>query len=74
MDLGRLFIIAVLIAIIGTLGSALFQLTHSGGDSSKLLRSLTWRVGLSIGLFLLLMLAWRMGFIHPHAINPGQIQ
>ena len=74
MDLGRLLVIAVLIAIIGTLGSALFQFARGGGDSGKFLRSLTWRVGLSVGLFLLLMLAWRMGYIHPHALNPGQIQ
>jgi hypothetical protein len=73
MDLGRLFIVAVLLAIIGTLGSSLFQLAR-GGDSSKLLRSLTWRVGLSVGLFLLLLLAWRMGLIHPHGLQPGQIQ
>jgi hypothetical protein len=73
MDLGRLFVIAVLLAIIGTLGSALFQFAR-GGDSSKLLRSLTWRVGLSVGLFLLLLLAWWMGFIHPHGLQPGQIQ
>lgn len=65
MDLARLLVIAVLIAIIGTLGSALFQLSR-GGDSDKLLRSLTWRVGLSVGLFLLLLIGWRMGIIHPH--------
>lgn len=67
MDLARLLVIAVLIAIIATLGSALFQLSR-GGDSDKLLRSLTWRVGLSVGLFLLLLIGWRMGFIHPHGI------
>lgn len=72
MDLGRLIVIAVLVAIIGTLGSALFQLTRGGGDSGKMLRSLTWRVGLSVGLFLLLLIAWRMGIIHPHGLNPAQ--
>jgi hypothetical protein len=66
MDLARLLIIAVLLAIIGTLGSALFQLAR-GSDSQKLLRSLTWRVALSVALFLLLLIAGRMGFIHPHA-------
>ena len=66
MDLARLLIIAVLIAIIGTLGSALFQLAR-GGDSQKLLRSLTWRIALSVALFLLLLVAGRMGLIHPHA-------
>jgi len=66
MDLARLLIIAALVAIIWSLGSALFQLSRSG-DSQKLLRSLTWRVGLSVGLFLLLFVAWRMGLIHPHS-------
>jgi Protein of unknown function (DUF2909) len=66
MDLARLLIIAVLVAIIGTLGSALFQLAR-GGDSQKLLRSLTWRVSLSVALFLLMLLAWRLGLIQPHS-------
>jgi hypothetical protein len=74
MDLGRLIIVVVLLAIIGTLGSALFQMTRGGGDSGKMFRSLAWRVGLSVGVFLLLMLAWRMGYIHPHGVNPSQIQ
>jgi cytochrome bd-type quinol oxidase subunit 2 len=65
MDLTRLLIIAVLVAIVGTLGSALFQLAK-GGDSQKLLRSLTWRIGLSVALFVLLIVAGRMGLIHPH--------
>lgn len=65
MDLVRLLIIVVLIAIIGTLGSALYQLTR-GGDSQKLLRSLTWRISLSVGLFLLMLIAWRLGLIQPH--------
>jgi hypothetical protein len=68
MDLGRLIIIAVLVAIVGTLGSALFQLAR-GGDSQKLLRSLTWRVGLSVGLFLVLLIAWRAGLIRPHGLQ-----
>ena len=65
MDLARLLVIAVLVAIICTLGSALFQLAR-GGDSQKLLRSLTWRVALSVALFVLLLIAGRMGLIHPH--------
>jgi len=65
MDLVRLLIIAVLVAIIWSLGSALFQLTR-GGDSQKLLRALTWRVSLSVALFLLMLIAWRLGLIQPH--------
>jgi cytochrome b561 len=74
MDLARLFIIAVLIAIIASLGSALVQLSRGGGDSQKMLRALTWRIGLSVALFLLLLLAWQMGYIRPHNLQNGQIQ
>jgi hypothetical protein len=69
MDLARLFIIAVLIAIIGSLGSALFQLSRGKGDSKKMLRALTWRISLSVALFLLLLVAWRMGYIRPHGLQ-----
>jgi Protein of unknown function (DUF2909) len=69
MDLARLFIIAVLIAIVWSLGSAMFQLSRGKGDSGKMLRALTWRISLSVALFLLLLVAWKMGFIRPHGLQ-----
>jgi hypothetical protein len=35
------------------------------GDSKKMVRALTVRVSLSVGLFLLLMVAWATGLIQP---------
>src|SRR5690606_7970521 len=67
MDLGRLIVIAVLVTIVAFLGSALMQLARQGGDSQKMLRALTWRIALSVGLFLTLLLLWRLGLISPHA-------
>ncbi|HUG72133.1 MAG TPA: twin transmembrane helix small protein [Steroidobacteraceae bacterium] len=67
MDLGRLIIIAVLVTIVAFLGSALFQMARGQGDSQQMLRALTWRIGLSVGLFVTLLILWRMGLIHPHA-------
>jgi hypothetical protein len=69
MDIARLLIIAVLFAIIFSLGSALFQLSRGKGDSSKMLKALTWRIALSVGLFLLLLVAWKMGLIHPNGVQ-----
>jgi hypothetical protein len=66
MDLGRLIIIAVLVTIVAFLGSALFQMARGQGDSQKMLRALTWRIGLSVGLFVVLLVLWRMGIIRPH--------
>jgi len=69
MDLAKLLIIAVLVAIIFSLGSALFQLSRGKGDSKKMLRALTWRIALSVALFLVLLIAGRMGYIHPHSLQ-----
>jgi hypothetical protein len=67
MDLGRLIVIAVLITIVGFLGSALFHLARRDGDPARMLRSLTWRIGLSVALFVTLLVLWRLGLIRPHA-------
>lgn len=64
----HLLAIAILIAIVASLGSALFHLTR-GGDSAKLLRALTIRIGLSLALFALLMLAWHFGLVAPHGMQ-----
>ena len=66
----RIVVIVVFVGILVSLGSALYQLTRAGGDSSKMVRALTWRIGLSVVLFLLLMLAWYAGLIQPHGIMP----
>jgi hypothetical protein len=69
MDITRLLVVAVLIGIIASLGSALFQLTRSGNDPAKMVRALTIRVGLSVALFLVLLIAWRLGYIQPHGVG-----
>jgi hypothetical protein len=62
----ELIIVVVLIAIVGSLGQALFAMSSGHGDPQKMVRSLTIRVGLSVLLFGALMLAWHLGWIQPH--------
>jgi hypothetical protein len=62
----RLLILAGLLAIVLSLGSALMHLVRDQGESKKMARALTIRVGLSILLFVLLLVAWRLGWIQPH--------
>ena len=68
MDPTRLLIFLVLAAIVVSLGVALYHLATGRGESDQLLRSLTVRIGLSVALFVLLMLAWRFDLIHPHGL------
>ena len=72
-DLIRVLILIVLGAIVASLGSALLHLSRGGRgneeESRKLSRALTVRIALSLVLFLLLMLAWRVGLIAPHGMK-----
>jgi hypothetical protein len=69
MDAIKILIVLVLIAIVGSLGSALFHLSSKKGDPDKMARALTVRVGLSLVLFILLMIAWYNGLITPHGLQ-----
>ncbi|MBS1189083.1 MAG: hypothetical protein H6R10_875 [Rhodocyclaceae bacterium] len=56
-------VILMLLAIVGSLFSGLFFLYRDKGAGNRAVRALTLRIGLSIGLFLILMLAFRFGLI-----------
>jgi Protein of unknown function (DUF2909) len=67
----RLLVLGMLVAIVTSLGSALFQLSRGDVTASRrLARALTVRIGLSVVLFVLLMLAWYFGLISPHGVAP----
>jgi len=59
----RYLVIAVLVAIVASLGSALFFILHDRGGSKRAVKALALRVGLSLGLFLFLMAAYYFGWI-----------
>ncbi|MDD4914077.1 MAG: twin transmembrane helix small protein [Methylococcales bacterium] len=59
------------IAIIASLGSALFHLarTRNGEESNKIAKALTVRIGLSLLLFILIFIAFATGLIQPQGIG-----
>jgi hypothetical protein len=59
----RIFVIAILVLIVGSLGSALWFLVRDKGNSTRTVKALTVRISLSIGLFLLLMAGYYFGLI-----------
>ena len=62
----KYLIVLILVLIIASLGKALYYLSSSKPeDSGKMVKALTWRIGLSVGLFLLLIAAYFMGWISP---------
>jgi hypothetical protein len=51
----KIFTILMLVAIVGSLFSALYYVFKDREGSGRALKALTVRVGLSVGLFLILM-------------------
>jgi succinate dehydrogenase/fumarate reductase cytochrome b subunit len=67
----KLLIIGVLIVILYNLGAGLYFMMVDKGKSNRTVRSLSWRIGLSVGLILLVILGIYTGVIKPHGINQG---
>lgn len=66
----KVIIVLVFIGIIASLASGLYYLVNDKGESRRTLRALTFRIGLSVGLFAFLMLLIGLGVIEPHGIYP----
>jgi hypothetical protein len=64
----RYVVIAVLVLIVASLGSAAVFMVRGRGDSTRMAKALAWRVGLSVGLFLFLLLGYFFGLFQPHQL------
>ena len=64
----KTIILIVMLVILVFLASGLVFLVRDEGKSKRTVKSLTWRIGLSFGLFLFLLLAFSLDWITPHPI------
>ena len=72
-SLKTLLVVAFLLVILWNLGSALYYLLVDRGQSKRTVNALTRRIGLSVALILLVVLANYMGWIEFHGVgrNPN---
>jgi hypothetical protein len=68
----KVIVLLAFVAIVGSLGSALFFMMRDGRDgrpkTNNMARALAVRVGLSILLFVGILIAWKLGYIQPTGI------
>ncbi len=64
----KIVILSLLAVVLISLGSALAAMAK-GDKSDKMLKALTWRIGLSVAIFILLLIGQAMGFITPHGLS-----
>jgi hypothetical protein len=62
-------IVLTLLAIVASLGKALFSMSSGPEHSARVVQALSWRIGLSVALFLSLVLSYHMGWIAPHSVH-----
>ena len=65
----KIIIVAFLVVIVYNLGAGLYYLMTDKGQSDRMVKSLTRRIGLSVLLILLVILGIWLGIIKPHDIG-----
>ena len=69
-------IVLMLVAVLGALASAGVFMLRKPKDSDprkdRMARALAVRVGLSVALFLFILLSWTMGWVSPTGIPTGR--
>jgi len=63
----KIVILSLLLVVLISLGSALAAMAK-GDKSDKMVKALTWRIGLSAAIFILLLIGQATGLITPHGL------
>lgn len=61
----KFLVILFLLVIVYSLASSFWFLVKDKGEGDRTVKRLTWRIGLSLALFLLLWAAYQLGWIEP---------
>ena len=65
----KILIIVFLVLILYNLGAGLYYMIVDKGQSKRTVNALTWRVGLSAALIVLVLLGIWSGMLTPHGIG-----
>ena len=76
MPLMKIIVLLAFVGILASLGTALFFMMRDGRNgkakTSNMARALALRVGLSILLFVCILVAWKLGYVHPTGLPVGR--
>lgn len=64
----KTIIVVLLLIVLFSLGQALYYLIKDESKSDRMLKALTWRIGLSVFIFILLLIGQAVGLIQPHGL------
>jgi hypothetical protein len=64
----KLIIVSIMMIILFALGRGLFFLVRDKGKTERSVKALTWRIILSLSLFVFLFIAFKLHWITPHGL------
>ncbi len=65
----QVLIVILLVAIVGSLGHALFSMTSGPDRARQMANALTVRITISVALFVLILVGSHFGWIEPHGVH-----
>jgi len=68
MEIKHIIISLFFISIVYSLGSALYYMMKDQGGSKRMVKALTLRIGVSILLFVFIIISFWMGWIKPTGV------
>lgn len=66
----KILAVVLLLTILFSLGMGLVYMMKDKGQSDRTVKALTFRIGLSVALFILFLIAAATGLISPHGVLP----
>ena len=70
VTVSKAIVVVLFLGILFSLGSALFYMIKDRGYTDRTAKALTMRIGVSVGLFVLLFVLYGLGVIEPHGVRP----
>jgi hypothetical protein len=65
----KIIVLLLFAIVLYCLASASYYLITKQEDGKKMARALTWRIILSMAIFLTLLAGFATGWLHPHGLN-----
>jgi hypothetical protein len=62
-------IVLALLAIVVSLGKALVSMSSGPEHAARVVQALSWRIGLSVALFVTLLLSYHFGLVAPNTMH-----
>lgn len=66
----KTIILIMLLLVLVSLGASMFTMIKDRNKTDRTVKFLTFRIAISVSLFVLLIVSFFMGWIQPHGIMP----